>query len=272
MTRGSYSHRIVTGVAVTLLLGAGTALTACSDDSSEDSPSTTASAPATAGSTGAAPSGADTSAAPAPDAGDAGEGGTDPDGGQGGSAPVDPATAILGPDDAPAGFTVTGAQGTPDGDIAEAQQMLDVMTVTPPECKAVLQEQMAGGQVEVPGSASITYTDGGERVIAAGVAPAGSGQINDQCANLTAKADMGGTNLSISTATEDIAVNLTGVENQRAVRTTLTLDIAGQKVTVIQTMISGTVNGNDFSVNGSEGVDQAVLEGLAQTQADRLRG
>ena len=41
---------------------------------------------------------------------------------------------------------------------------------------------------------------------------------------------------------------------------------------VNQTTITGTVNGNDFSVTGMGEVSQDVLLGLAQTQADRLRG
>jgi hypothetical protein len=274
MTRGRYSHRIVAGVALTLLLGVGTGLTACSDDSSDDSETTTASS-STAGSSSAAPSSSGTPDSPAPE--DAPEGGApapqgdDADADQG-STPVDPATAILGAGDAPAGFTVTDPQQAQQTDIAGTQQMLDAMTVTPPECKAVLQEQLAAGDAAAAGVSTVTYSDGGEQFILGAVGPAGSNQTDNGCSNLTAKGDMNGVPVSITSTSEDVAVNLNGVENARGVRSNVAMDVGGQQITIVQTTISGTVNGNDFSVTGSEGVSQDVLVGLARTQADRLRG
>ncbi|MGO1711753.1 hypothetical protein, partial [Corynebacterium variabile] len=89
---------------------------------------------------------------------------------------------------------------------------------------------------------------------------------------LTAEMDMGGMPASITSKAEDVPVNLNGVENVRGIRSSATMGVGGQKVTIVQTTITGTVNGNDFSVMGTEGVSQDVLTGLAQTQADRLRG
>ena len=273
MTRGRYPHRIVAGVALTLLLGAGTGLTACSDDSPDDQETTTASS-STTGSSSAAPSSSGTPDSPASEAGDAPEGDAPAPQGDGdadqASTPVDPATAILGPDDAPAGFTVADPQQDPD--TAGMQEALDAITVTPPECKAVLQEQMTAGAAGSDGVSSVTYSDGGEQAIAVGVGATGTNQPNDQCMNLTAEMDMGGMPASITSKAEDVPVNLNGVENVRGIRSSATMDVGGQKVTIVQTTITGTVNGNDFSVMGTEGVSQDVLTGLAQTQADRLRG
>lgn len=270
MTRGRYSHRIVAGVALTLLLGAGTALSACSDDSAED-PAADSSTSASAGSTTTAPADADTSAAPAPGAGHAEENGASSGGGEAaGATVVDPATAILGPDDAPAGFTVADAQQ--DTDLAGMQQALDAMTVDPPECKAVLQEQMTSGAVGAEGVSSVNYSDGGEQAIVVGVGASGTSHADDRCMNLTAKMDMEGIPASITSRAEDVPVNLDGVENVRGIRSSATMDVGGHQVTIVRTTISGTVNGNDFSVMGTEGVSQDVLVGLAQAQADRLRG
>lgn len=275
MTRGRYSHRIVAGVALTLLLGAGTGLTACSDDSSDDQETTTASS-STTGSSSAAPSGSGTPDSPAPESGDAPEGDAPAPQGDGdadqAATPVDPATAILGPDDAPAGFSVSDPGQAQQQDMAETQQVLDALTVTPPECKAVLQERMAVGDAAAAGVSTVTYSDGGQQAIVVGAGASGTNQADDQCSNLTAEGDMGGLPVSIISKAEDVPVNLDGVENVRGIRSTVTTDIAGQKNAVNQTTITGTVNGNDFSVTGMGEVSQDVLLGLAQTQADRLRG
>ncbi|WP_417287804.1 hypothetical protein [Corynebacterium variabile] len=260
-------------MALTLLLGAGTGLTACSDDSSDDQETTTASS-STTGSSSAAPSGSGTPDSPAPESGDAPEGDAPAPQGDGdadqAATPVDPATAILGPDDAPAGFTVADPQQ--DTDTAGMQEALDAMTVTPPECKAVLQERMAVGDAAAAGVSTVTYSDGGQQAIVVGAGASGTNQADDQCSNLTAEGDMGGLPVSIISKAEDVPVNLDGVENVRGIRSTVTTDIAGQKNAVNQTTITGTVNGNDFSVTGMGEVSQDVLLGLAQTQADRLRG
>ena len=264
MTRGRYSHRIIAGAALTLLLGAGTGLTACSNDSSDDQETTTASS-STTGSSSAAPSSSEAPDSPAPEGGDAPEGDAPTPQGDGdadqASTPVDPATAILGPDDAPAGFSVSGPGQAQQPDMAETQQVLDALTVTPPECKAVLQERMAAGDAAAAGVSTVTYSDGGQQAIVVGVGASG-----------TAEGDMGGVPVSITSRTEDIPVSLNGVENVRGIRSTVTTDISGQKNAVNQIVISGTVNGNDFSVTGVGEVSQDVLTGLAQTQADRLRG
>ena len=275
MTRGRYSHRIIAGAALTLLLGAGTGLTACSNDSSDDQETTTASS-STTGSSSAAPSSSEAPDSPAPEGGDAPEGDAPTPQGDGdadqASTPVDPATAILGPDDAPAGFSVSGPGQAQQPDMAETQQVLDALTVTPPECKAVLQERMAAGDAAAAGVSTVTYSDGGQQAIVVGVGASGTNQVDDQCSNLTAEGDMGGVPVSITSRTEDIPVSLNGVENVRGIRSTVTTDISGQKNAVNQIVISGTVNGNDFSVTGVGEVSQDVLTGLAQTQADRLRG
>ena len=276
-------HRSLTVAALAVLTAAGTTLGACSS-SDDDADGATAAAGASGTSAGTASGAAGSSseaaatsssasaassAAAAPASAQAGgDGGQDA--GSGGGAPVDPAAALLGAGDAPAGYSVTEAasQDTPP----ETAQVLDALTFDPPQCKDAMREQLDITSAGGGDGNNVVYSDGAGNTIVVATVAGTAQQRNPDCANFDSSGDLGGMPLHLAAKSSDVPVSVNGADNVRGQQTSVIVGVAGKDNTVSHTSVNGVVNGNSFSVVGTEGVDQAVLASLAQAQADRLKG
>ncbi|WP_297009347.1 hypothetical protein, partial [uncultured Corynebacterium sp.] len=186
---------------------------------------------------------------------------------------VDPATAILGPDDAPAGFTWVDTSGN-QADPAAVQQMnqiFDQFSFDSPACQEQFNQkrQLLGTGQSGPTSTYAKDADPQNSLVAlsAGTAPTGDPYACDGT-----KASMADVGINMSMKTTALDLTLNGVDNLVATRVDTTVSAQGQTETSSQMRISGQVNGTWFTAESTGDVDQAVVQGLAQAQADRLRG
>lgn len=274
MTTGRKVRRFTAGAAVLLMLGAGTALSACSDDS-PDAPASPSSSVGQAPVTGAAASSsaaASTSAVPTTGAPTTGADSAPSEETRG---PVAPASVILGPEDAPAGFTWKdgGAQSVDQATLQAMTQALDNLTFTPESCQAQMRRTAEASAAGAQGGAAAVYVSDADQRSAVAVTVGQKGQGDPHaCDNAIATGRVDGQDMKMSIRNTDLGVDIDGAQNVTAVRTDTTFEVAGQSQTTSQSTVLGEVDGTAFTVTAQGNVDQAVLVELARKQADRIRG
>lgn len=272
------SRRTLQTGAFALILATGTALTSCSSDSDEaattgsaSESSATASDSSTAQESSGAPSSSESDTpSENPDASEASETDASERAGTDTNEPVDLNAALLGPDDAPAGFTFAQNEGgdteMPEGTV----EMLNAMDFEPAHCKDVLNQRLQGEATDTD-ARTTNYVRGEEASILVAVSPGTDTEPND-CANISANGKAQEIPFSITTTSKDVPVTVNGAEQVSGTSIDTTIGIGPQKTTATQTSVNGVVNGVSFTVMGGGDVDQATLVSVAEAQAQRLEG
>ncbi|AGP30535.1 hypothetical protein [Corynebacterium terpenotabidum] len=254
-------------MAFSLLLATGPALVACSDESSDDTAAASSPAGSAAATSSAVPDAGTSTSTESAEAGDSSTGGS--------STPVDLATVILGPDDAPAGFTwvdTSGSQADAET-LAAMSELIDMLTFSPASCQEQMRSLADPDAAAGQGGVSATYTsdtDEGAALLVA-VGPKSEGDPH-ACDNATATGTVGGVEMNMVMTSTDLGLSIDGATNVVSTRTETTVSAQGQSQTSTQSTVIGEVNGVWFSASSQGDVDQDVLEALAQKQADRLQG
>lgn len=280
------SRRTLQTGALALLLATGTALTSCSSDGDDSATTGAASESATGSDSSTAEETSETSessesseSSEAPSSSEGDTSSEEPDseapdteaaGDANSNEPVDLDAALLGAEDAPAGFTV--AQNDPaNSEIPEGTaEMLNAMEFEPAHCKDVLNERIQGGTAETD-ARTTNYVRGQEATILVAVSPGTETEANE-CADISANGTVQEVPISIKTASQDAPVTVNGAEQVTGTTLDTTIGIAGQESTVSQTTITGVSDGASFTVMGGGDVDQATLVSVAEAQAQRLQG